>query len=62
MIRKYLLVCGVFAPLVYVGAVILGGLLRLPQQYARGRSFRSLVRGKAAGALATPLLAPGLGD
>jgi hypothetical membrane protein len=28
MSRKYLLVCGVLAPLVYVGAVILGGLLR----------------------------------
>jgi hypothetical protein len=28
MSRKYLLVCGVLAPFVYVGAVILGGLLR----------------------------------
>ena len=28
MSRKYLLVCGVVAPLVYIGTVILGGLLR----------------------------------
>jgi hypothetical membrane protein len=54
MSRKYLLVCGVLAPLLYVGAVILGGLLR-PGYSHVAHAISELI---AAGAPNTTLLNP----
>jgi hypothetical membrane protein len=54
MSRKYLLVCGVLAPLVYVGAVIMGGLLR-PGYSHVAHAISELI---ATGAPNTTLLNP----
>ena len=54
MSRRYLLICGLLAPLVYVGAVILGGLLR-PGYSHVAHAISELI---AAGAPNTTLLNP----
>jgi hypothetical protein len=54
MRRSYLLLCGVLAPLVYVGAVMLGGLLR-PGYSHISHAISELI---AAGAPNTTLLIP----
>jgi hypothetical protein len=54
MSRRYLLICGLLAPLVYVGAVILGGLLR-PGYSHVAHAISELI---AAGAPNTMLLNP----
>jgi len=54
MRRSYLLLCGVLAPLVYVGAAILGGLLR-PGYSHISHAISELI---AAGAPNTTLLIP----
>jgi hypothetical protein len=54
MSRRYLLICGLLAPLVYVGAVILGGLLR-PGYSHVAHTISELI---AAGAPNTTLLNP----
>jgi len=54
MRRSYLLLCGVLAPLVYVGTVILGGLLR-PGYSHISHAISELI---AAGAPNTTLLIP----
>jgi len=54
MSRRYLLICGLLAPLVYVGAVILGGLLR-PGYSHVAHAISELI---AVGAPNTTLLNP----
>jgi hypothetical membrane protein len=54
MMRKYLLLCGVLAPFIYVSAVILGGLLR-PGYSHTTQAISELI---AAGAPNTTLLIP----
>jgi hypothetical membrane protein len=55
MSRKYLLVCGMLAPLVYVGAVILGGMLRPGYSHSAHAISELIAAGAPNSAVLNPL-------